>query len=122
MISIVAKVVHGKALGRTMGFATANQDTSQIKECPDYGVYASEVWVDGKKYIGVTNVGTRPTVDNENSITIETHILDFDHNIYGKVIRVDLCHYLRGIRKYSTKEELIKQVQKDEEQARRLLG
>ena len=122
MISIVAKVVHGKALGRTMGFATANQDTSQIKECPDYGVYASEVWVDGKKYIGVTNVGTRPTVDNENSVTIETHILDFDQNIYGEFIRVDLCHYLRKITKYSTKEELIKQVQKDEEQARKLLG
>lgn len=122
MISIVAKVVHGKALGRTMGFATANQDTSQTKECPDYGVYASKVWIDGKKYIGVTNVGTRPTVDNENNITIETHILDFDQNIYGKVIRVDLCHYLREITKYSTKEELIKQVQKDEEQARKLLG
>ncbi len=122
MISIVAKVVHGKALGRTMGFATANQDTSEIKERPKYGVYASKVWVDSNKYIGVTNVGTRPTVDNENKITIETHILDFNEDIYDKVIRVDLCHYLRGISKFANKEELIAQVQKDEQCARELLG
>lgn len=121
MITIEAKVVHGKGNGKKMGFATANQDISQLKEIPQEGVYASEVWIDEKRYIGITNVGTRPTVDNDKNITIETHILHYEGNLYEKTIKVILCYYLRDIQKFSDKHALLEQIEKDSFKAEQLL-
>ncbi len=117
---IESKVIHGKGKGKSMGFATANQDLSNLKEYPKKGVYASLVWIDKQKYIGITNVGTRPTVDNDKDITIETHILNYDKDLYGKTIKVELYYYLRDIKKFDNKKELLQQIEKDSLKAEQL--
>ena len=89
---IKAKVIHGQGKGAEMGFATANQQISQLEKLPEIGVYASKVKIDDKQYIGITNVGTRPTVDDAAKITIETHVLDYSGDLYGKIIEEMNCN------------------------------
>lgn len=117
-VVLKGKVVHGKALGRTVGMPTANiqiQDASVLPKC---GVYATRIRVEEEDYLAVTNIGTRPTVDNETQVTVETHILDFDKDIYGQFVEVEVFKFLRPIRKFSNLEEVQKQVKKDIEEAK----
>lgn len=119
---IKAKVIHGQGKGAEMGFATANQQISQLEKLPEIGVYASKVKIDDKQYIGITNVGTRPTVDDAAKITIETHVLDYNGDLYGKVIEVDLVYRIRDIKKFANTQQLLKQINDDKETARELLA
>ena len=105
-----------------MGFATANQQISQLEKLPEIGVYASKVKIDDKQYIGITNVGTRPTVDDAAKITIETHVLDYSGDLYGKIIEVDLVYRIRDIKKFANTQQLLKQINDDKETARELLA
>lgn len=94
---ISGEVIHGKKLGRELGFPTANLAIPTEKILPLCGVYASIVLVDGDIYFGVSNVGKRPTVDAPSSkVNCETNLLNFSGDLYGKEIRVFLLHYLRG--------------------------
>ena len=115
---IKAKVIHGQGKGEEMGFATANQQISQLEKLPEIGVYASKVKIDDKQYIGITNVGTRPTVDDAAKITIETHVLDYSGDLYGKIIEVDLVYRIRDIKKFANTQQLLKQINDDKETAR----
>ncbi|MDY3830822.1 MAG: riboflavin kinase [Erysipelotrichaceae bacterium] len=117
---IKAKVIHGQGKGAEMGFATANQQISQLEKLPEIGVYASKVKIDDKQYIGITNVGTRPTVDDAAKITIETHVLDYSGDLYGKIIEVDLVYRIRDIKKFANTQQLLKQINDDKETAREL--
>ena len=119
---IKAKVIHGQGKGAEMGFATANQQISQLGKLPEIGVYASKVKIDDKQYIGITNVGTRPTVDDAAKITIETHVLDYSGDLYGKIIEVDLVYRIRDIKKFANTQQLLKQINDDKETARELLA
>lgn len=119
---IKAKVIHGQGKGAEMGFATANQQVSQLEKLPEIGVYASKVKIDDKQYIGITNVGTRPTVDDAAKITIETHVLDYSGDLYGKIIEVDLVYRIRDIKKFANTQQLLKQINDDKETARELLA
>ena len=119
---IKAKVLHGQGKGAEMGFATANQQISQLEKLPEIGVYASKVKIDDKQYIGITNVGTRPTVDDAAKITIETHVLDYSGDLYGKIIEVDLVYRIRDIKKFANTQQLLKQINDDKETARELLA
>lgn len=119
---IKAKVIHGQGKGAEMGFATANQQISQLEKLPEIGVYASKVKIDDKQYIGITNVGTRPTVDDAAKITIETHVLDYSGDLYGKIIEVDLVYRIRDIKKFANTQQLLKQINDDKEIARELLA
>lgn len=119
---IKAKVIHGQGKGAEMGFATANQQISQLEKLPEIGVYASKVKIDDKQYIGITNVGTRPTVDDAAKITIETHVLDYIGDLYGKIIEVDLVYRIRDIKKFANTQQLLKQINDDKEIARELLA
>lgn len=119
---IKAKVIHGQGKGAEMGFATANQQISQLEKLPEIGVYASKVKIDDKQYIGITNVGTRPTVDDVAKITIETHVLDYSGDLYGKIIEVDLVYRIRDIKKFANTQQLLKQINDDKETARELLA
>ena len=115
---LTGKVVHGKALGRTVGMPTANievQDTSLLPEC---GVYATRISVGDKTYKAVTNIGLRPTVDNEPQITVEAHILDFEGDIYGENVVLEVHRFLRPIQKFGSLEEVHAQVKKDIETIR----
>lgn len=106
-------VVHGNKLGRTLCFPTINQILPDTNVMPRFGVYQSYVQVHGKNYRGVTNIGVRPTIENSRGIICETHILDFDEDLYGESIEVALCGFIRPERRFSSIEELKAQVLKD---------
>ena len=121
MVVLTGKVVHGKALGRTVGMPTANIEVSNKSLLPECGVYATCIKVDGKKYLAVTNIGLRPTVDNEQQVTVEAHILDFEQDIYGQSVELEVHKFLRPIQKFNSLEEVQKQVRKDIEEAKKCL-
>lgn len=121
-ICLTGTVIHGKALGRTVGMPTANLFVSKGTKLPKTGVYASRVQIGEKIFLGVTNVGTRPSVDNREEITIETLILDFERDIYGQEITLELCEYLRPIEKMESLKAVQLQVEKDSLRVRELFG
>jgi len=111
-------VVAGNRLGRTIGFPTANMQLYEpLKLVPANGVYAVEVEVLGKKYRGMCNIGFRPTVGG-NSRTIETHILDFEEDIYGLPLRLHFLSRLRDEQHFPSLEALKQQLEKDKEACR----
>ncbi len=116
------RVIHGKGLGRTVGMPTANLDVSKSSEIPPEGVYASIARVRSGSYYAVTNIGTRPSVDSSPRLTIETNIMDFDEDIYGEDMVVEIMAYLRPIRKMDGIEEVKKQVDEDKLRSRRILS
>ena len=117
--SFTSPVIQGAKLGRTMGFPTINQQIPDGKIIPAFGVYSSVVIVDGKEYIGVTDVGVKPTVsDDERKILAETHILDFDEDVYGKYASVLLMKRLRGEKKFRNLSELTEEIAKNVGQTR----
>ena len=111
--SLKGVVVAGNRLGRTIGFPTANMKLYEpLKLVPGRGVYVVEAEVLGKKYRGMTNIGLRPTVGG-SSTTIETHILDFDEDIYGLPLRVTFLRRLRDEVHFPSLEALKDQLEKD---------
>lgn len=120
--TMLGEVVHGKALGRTVGMPTANLGVGSDKLMPPSGVYATMSTVDEEVYQGLTNIGTRPSVDNESHITIETFLLDFAKDIYGKKLTLEVHRYIRGVQKFDNLEEVQNQVQKDLDQVREYLN
>jgi riboflavin kinase/FMN adenylyltransferase len=106
-------IIHGKALGRTVGMPTANLGVSESKLIPKHGVYATLSKIDGEWIQGLTNIGLRPSVDNQKHVTVETFLLDFSKDIYGKEIKLELHHYIRGVKKFNNLEEVKQQVKLD---------
>lgn len=112
-------VVSGQKVGRTIGFPTANMKLYEpLKLVPADGVYSTLVEVFGKTYIGICNIGTRPTVGDNNERTIETHILDFDEYIYGLDLKIEFVGCIRGEQKFPSLEALKEQLHRDKEYAR----
>lgn len=111
-------VVKGNQLGATLGFPTANILPPQEKQLPPFGVYATEVVVDHVVYKGVSNIGKKPTIEGEYPVGIETYIMDFDQDVYGKTIEVRLLHFLRPEKKFDSIEELKSQIEKDKKVAK----
>ncbi len=106
-------VVAGNRLGRTLGYPTANMKLYEpLKLVPGNGVYAVDVEVLGQRYKGMTNIGTRPTVGGK-SITIETHILDFDEDIYGLPLTIRFRRRIRDEIHFSSLEALKSQLAQD---------
>ena len=116
--SLKGVVVAGNRLGRTIGFPTANMKLYEpLKLVPGRGVYVVEVEVLGKKYRGMTNIGLRPTVGG-SSTTIETHILDFDEDIYGLPLRIAFLRRLRDEVHFPSLAALKEQLERDREACR----
>lgn len=114
---VTGEVLHGKQLGRKLGAPTVNQALPAGRVSPRYGVYAAFVRVDGVRYAGAANVGLRPTVSGE-SVNVETHIVDFEGDLYGRVVTVELLRHLRDECRFSSVEELRAQVLRDVERAK----
>ncbi len=109
--SLHGVVVAGNRLGRTIGFPTANMQLYEpLKLVPAKGVYFVSVEVTGCTYKGICNIGTRPTVSRDSSRKIETHILDFDEEIYGLDIRISFIERLRDERRFGSLEKLREQL------------
>ena len=117
---IDGKVVHGFQRGTSLGMHTANLKTKN-ELIPNDGVYATKVQIGRKKYSSVTNIGFNPTFDNKNR-SIETHILNFDQNIYKKTIRLSFVDKIRDEIRFATPTALVKQIEKDIEKAKKILG
>ena len=110
--SIGGKVIEGNRLGRTIGFPTCNLVVDETMVTPPNGVYISMCTLRGKKHRAVTNVGNKPTV-GDYAKNIETHIFDFDEEIYGEEIRVEFIKHVRDERKFAGIDELKAQIEKD---------
>jgi riboflavin kinase/FMN adenylyltransferase len=105
-------VVKGDARGRTIGFPTANVcSTNEL--LPPNGVYATTAIIDGVVWPSVTNIGTRPTVDSSGRITVETHVFDFDRDLYGTTVRVAFVQRLRDERAFESLDLLKAQIALD---------
>ena len=111
--AIVGTVVRGNQIGRTIGFPTINIEVKPSKLMPPFGVYFTEISVNGNHYNGITNVGTKPTVTDDRAVFAETNILDFNEEIYGMDVTVKLLHFERPERKFNGLDELKNQISSD---------
>lgn len=114
------EVIHGKEVGRSIGFPTANIAVdNDIKLLPKNGVYAVRVKLENSaEFFGILNIGTRPTVDASNKVSIEVYILDFDQEIYNQYITLKLLKFVRDEVKYENLSTLKDQIAKDEKLVR----
>lgn len=111
--SLSGKVIEGQKLGRKIGFRTANiMYPPELIDLP-FGVYSVLVNHNDKVYKGITNFGVRPTVSDDCQCSLETHILDFDKNIYGDEISVEFLKMIRSEKKFSSVHDLKEQIAKD---------
>lgn len=110
-MKIIGRVIHGLGNGKKIGMPTANLDIKDIHEDITFGVYACKVLIDDTYYLGVCNIGNRPTIDSNK--TVEVTILDFNEDIYDKDIEIDLIEKLRDIKKFDNLNDVKKQVDKD---------
>jgi len=107
------EVVHGKALGRTIQMPTINIIPAKEKLLPPSGVYATVTLIDGREYPGVTNIGVKPTVTDEKVVGVETHLFDFDENVYGKYVVTELVSYIRPEKRFASVEDMLTQIKAD---------
>jgi len=125
-VSVYGTVVAGEARGRRLGFRTANLDLGREIR-PPFGVYVTSTEVDGQHHGSVTNVGYRPTVSNalpqgvKPDLLLETHLFDFDADLYGKKLEVSFVEKLRDERRFPDVQALAEQIKKDSSKARGLL-
>ncbi len=113
------QVGHGKKLGRMLGFPTVNLTFPEGVLVPAHGVYATKIGVEGgREFLAVTNIGTRPTVEDGDAVTVEGFILDFEGDLYGKRLRVEFHHKIREERKFESLEALRDEVMKNVDQTR----
>lgn len=117
---IGGEVVHGKALGRTIQMPTINIIPAKQKLLPPSGVYATVTVIDGKEYPGVTNIGMKPTVSDEKRIGVETHLFDFDKDVYGKNVVTELISFIRPEKKFANVEDMLTAIKLDCEYAKAL--
>ena len=113
MICIEGEVIHGKKIGRALGFPTANMSL-QGHEDIERGVYRSEVDIDGVAYCAMSNVGIRPSVGGKE-LLLETHVLGYSGDLYGRVLRVRLVEKLRDEKRFASISDLKKQLTRDYE-------
>ena len=114
-------VVHGKALGRTLGIPTANLRLPEGLAVPKFGVYACSCLIDGVRYPAVTNLGTRPTVEGSN-ITVEPWILDYSGDLYGQRIILEFHYFLRPEMKFPSLEALKAEIHRNADETRAYLN
>ncbi|MXS72775.1 bifunctional riboflavin kinase/FAD synthetase [Flavobacteriaceae bacterium W22] len=110
--SLSGTVVHGKKIGRAIGYPTANIETENIKLLPKKGAYIVEVFVKNQSYKGMLSIGTNPTVNGEK-LTVEVYILDFEEDIYDENITVKFRDFLHDEIKFEGMEKLVERLDED---------
>lgn len=109
---LIGEIIHAKGLGKKMGYPTANLKLVDNFVIPRYGVYDTDIIINGERFKASTNIGTNPTVEHDG-IKIEAHILDFDRDIYGEIVELELLDFVRPELKFDSIEELFDQIAKD---------
>ena len=117
---LTGKVTSGRGLGHTMGIPTANLLLPEELVTPKLGVYACKALVDGTEYLAVTNIGSRPTVGG-HQVRVESWLLDFEDDLYGKALTLTFHKFLRAEKKFSDLAELREEIMKNAAQTRKLL-
>ena len=125
-VSVYGTVVKGDARGRRLGFHTANLDLGREFR-PPFGVYATVAELNGRRYGSVSNVGYRPTIAQPDpgtkpDLLVETHLFDFDGDLYGQKMEVLFIEKLRDERRFPDVQALVEQIRKDESRAREILS
>lgn len=120
--SIEGKVIHGKHRGTGMGFPTANILYDPEYLLPKNGVYAAMITIGQDQYPCMVNVGINPTFSDIDHISIEANILDFNGDLYGRWVRLDFCRFMRGEKKFRSRENLIMQLEQDQRDVRSYFG
>jgi len=118
---LTGTVVSGRQIGTTIGIPTANLQLPTGIVCPRHGVYACKAIVDGKQYLAVTNIGSRPTVGGHH-VTVEPWLLDFQGDLYGKTLTLQFYSFLRPEKKFPSLEALREEIRKNAEETRKILG
>lgn len=118
---LAGPVIHGFERGRTIGFPTANISVAADRALPELGVYATRGCVSGRTLKGATNIGRRPTFD-AGHISIETHLIDFEGDIYGERLELEIIDRIRAEKKFSGPDELVAQIRADVEAVREVLA
>ena len=110
----------GYHLGQKLDAPTINMYFPENVIVPKYGVYATKAYLnDGKQYMAVTNIGVRPTIYEDGEVSVESHILDFEGNLYNSPARIDFYKFIRPEIKFSGMDELSRQIKKDTEETRK---
>lgn len=120
---LTGEVVVGKKLGRTLGFPTANLKVEEFKFLPKGGVYVANARLaDGRIFRSVLNIGTQPSTPGTHFMAIEAYLLDFNEDIYGQQLVLDLMAYLRPEQKFASIDDLVRQIGMDANTARNYNG
>jgi riboflavin kinase / FMN adenylyltransferase len=123
LYSLRGKVIKGDQRGRELGFPTANLDIDKCRLLPAVGVYTTWVILDNQRLPAITNIGLRPTFENSPlSPRVETHILDFDRNIYGADIQLEFINFIRPEQRFASVDQLITQIHVDSQKAREVFN
>lgn len=109
--TVTGTVTHGKSVGRTLGFPTANIRVGTV--LPRFGVYKTRVQIDGVLYDGLTDVGVRPTAEASGEVRVETFLRDFTGDLYGKTLAVSFLSFVREEKRFSSLDELTAQIARD---------
>lgn len=115
-------VSQGQKLGRRLGFPTINQPYPKDSLLPRFGVYAAWAEIDGKRYMGVANIGVKPTVGAHNVPAAETYVIGYEGELYGKQVPLSLVHFVRPEQKFNSVEELKSQISRDTQEVIRMLS
>ncbi len=110
-----SKVIEGKKIGRKIGFPTANIETPENKLLPPVGVYAVKTIINEKSYLGMCNIGYRPTINKSEKITLEVNIFDFNHDVYNKNIKLLFLDKIRDELNFASINDLIRQLHIDKQ-------
>jgi riboflavin kinase/FMN adenylyltransferase len=120
-VSLFGAVISGEGRGVGLGFPTANLEVHSNQALPADGIYATRIYLDSKTYPAVTNIGQNPTFgDNERSV--ETYIINYQGNLYGRELKIDIIERLREEKKFDSVEELKKQIADDVERGQTILN
>lgn len=111
--SVLAEVTSGRRIGNTLGFPTANIIAEEYLLIPKEGVYITKTLLEGKFYDSLTNIGNNPTFKDQTYTSVETHIIDFNEDIYGKKIEVFFLKRLRDEKAFDSKDDLVRQMKTD---------
>lgn len=119
--SFSSAVISGNKIGRTLGIPTVNQRFPEDRIVPAYGVYAVICETGGRKYGGVANIGIKPTVGGLSKPLCETHIFDFDGDLYGSAVKISFIDFIREEKKFENLSLLSERAKKDAETAKQIL-
>jgi riboflavin kinase/FMN adenylyltransferase len=118
---LTGHVIRGDGRGKGLGFPTANiKPINGHKLMPGNGVYVVFAMINGREEIGMANVGVRPTFKDDADTLLEVHFLDLEQDLYDKEIRIVFWHFLRTEQKFASKEALLEQLERDQQQTREL--